>query len=232
MPNEILLFVEIIIVFSMLVLAKKFFGKDGLFAWLGIAPIIANIQVLKCIDLFGISATLGNVLFSSVFLATDMLSEMYSEKDAKKGVAISTASVIFFLMIMQLSLVFMPNKIDVVHNAMNKIFSLSPRVCLASVSMFVLANVVDVKIYDALKRKFKNRKMWLRNNLCTMICNCAENFGFCFLAFYGVYSNADIISIAASTCIIECIVAICDTPFLYLSKTAIMKEKIVEKESW
>ncbi len=229
MPNEILLFVEIIIVFSMLVLAKKFFGKDGLFVWLGIAPIIANIQVLKCIDLFGISATLGNVLFSSVFLATDMLSEMYSKKDAKKGVAISAASVISFLIIMQLSLIFMPNEIDAAHNAMSEIFSLSLRVCLASVSMFVLANVIDVKIYDVLKRKFKGRKMWLRNNLCTMICNCAENFGFCFLAFYGVYSNADIISIAVNTCIIECIVAICDTPFLYLSKSAIMKEKIAEK---
>lgn len=216
--NEALLFVEIIAVFSMMLIFKKMLGKDGLFAWLAIAPIIANIQVIKCIDVFGISATLGNVLFSSVFLATDMLSEIYGKEEAKKGVKTAIVSVLLFIGIMQLSLLFVPNDIDIIDAAMHDMFSLSFRVCAASVSMFALANIIDVLIYDKLKRRFKNRKMWLRNNICTIICNCAENFGFCFIAFYNVYSNADIITIAVNTCIIETIIAICDTPFLYLAK--------------
>ena len=219
MSNEILLFIEIVGVFSVMLLFKKFFGKAGLYAWLGIAPIIANIQVAKCIDLFGINATLGNVLFASVFLATDMLSETYGKKYAKKGVLISFVSVITFLFIMQISLQFVPNDIDIVNASMINLFSLSPKICLASVTMFLIANIIDVNMYEALKKKFGNEKMWLRNNICTIICNCAENFGFTFLAFYGLYSTADIITISIGTCIIETIVALCDTPFLYLSKT-------------
>ena len=67
--NELLLFIEIIIMFSLLLLAKKFFGKEGIFVWIGIASVIANIQVSKCIDIFGISGTLGNVLFASVCIS-------------------------------------------------------------------------------------------------------------------------------------------------------------------
>ena len=65
--NELLFLVEMILVFVMVVLAKKFFGKQGLFIWIAIASILANIQVTKSINIFGISATLGNVLFSSNF---------------------------------------------------------------------------------------------------------------------------------------------------------------------
>jgi len=59
--NEILLFVEIIIVFSLLLLTKKLFKKEGLFLWIGIATVLANIQVSKNVDVFGMTTTLGNV---------------------------------------------------------------------------------------------------------------------------------------------------------------------------
>ena len=55
------------------------------------------------------------------------------------------------------------------------------------------------------------------NNVSTILCNCLENFGFIFLAFVGIYDGATILTIAASTSIVEAIVALCDTPFLYLA---------------
>ena len=216
--NELLLFIEIIIMFSLLLLAKKLFGKEGIFVWIGISSVIANIQVSKCIDIFGISGTLGNVLFASVFLATDILNECYSEKDAKKGVYIGLFSVIIYLISMQLSLLFIASDIDVVHDSMVNLFGLAPRICIASVLMFFISNLLDVKIYSKLKNKFKGKKMWIRNNLSTIICNCLDNFGFVFLAFSFSYSFIDIIEIAISTCFLEIIIALCDTPFLYLSK--------------
>ena len=87
--NEIMLFVEIVLFFSLILLIKKIIGKSGLFAWIGIATVLAEIQVTKCITIFGISATLGNVLFASNFLVTDILRECYTQEDAKKGVLIS-----------------------------------------------------------------------------------------------------------------------------------------------
>lgn len=216
--NEILMFIEIILMFGMLVLAKKFFGKEGIYVWIGMASILANIQVSKCINILGISGTLGNVMFASNFLATDILSECYGEKEAKKGVYIGLFSVIVYLICMQMSLLFIPNEIDVVQEAMLTLFGLAPRICLASVIMFFLANLVDVKLYNFLKIKCKGKKLWFRNNIATIVCNCLENFGFVFLAFLFTYPLIDIIEIAISTCFVEILIALCDTPFLYLAK--------------
>ena len=53
------------------------FGKQGLIAWVAIGTIIANIQVIKTVEIFGISATLGNVMFVSIYLATDILNDIF-----------------------------------------------------------------------------------------------------------------------------------------------------------
>lgn len=216
--NEILLFIEIIVVFSLLLLTKKFFGKNGLFIWIAIATVTAEIQVVKSINIFGLSGTLGNVMFASNFLATDILNELYSREDAKKGVYVGLWAVIIFIIFTQFMLLFKPNEIDMANDSMKVLFGLVPRVSISSITMFFIANMADVYIYSKFKEKFKEKKMWLRNNISTILCNSVENFFFVFFAFVGFYSFKDIMIIALSTTLIEVIIAICDTPFLYLSK--------------
>lgn len=218
--NEFLLLFEAFLMFAFLLCFKKLFGKTGLFIWIGLASVLANVQVTKSVEMFGIDATLGNVLFASVFLATDLLRECYGKEEAKKGVFIGVASIVLFLVYSQLSLLYIPNNIDTSHEAMQALFALSPRVCASSLIMYAVANLLDVYIYDKLHQAFQGRKLWLRNNVSTILCNCLENFGFVFLAFGGVYPLEDVLMIAVSTCVIEIIVALCDTPFLYIGRKA------------
>lgn len=216
--NEMLLFIEIIVIFSMVLIAKKLFGKEGLLLWIGIASILANLELAKAVDMFGLSATLGNILFASNFLATDILSECYGKKYAKKGVYIGVFSIITFLITTQFALLFQPSEIDVVNDAMQTLFTLTPRVCIASLIMYFIANRVDVYLFDKLSQKFNGKKLWLRNNVSTIICNSLENFGLFFLAFYGVFSIKDLIIMGLASSVIEVVIAICDTPFLYIAK--------------
>ena len=53
----------------------RLFGKNGLLAFNVMATLLANIEVLLVVRAFGIEMTLGNVLFASTFLITDILSE-------------------------------------------------------------------------------------------------------------------------------------------------------------
>ena len=212
--NELLLFVEIVVVFSLLLLTKKFFGKNGLFIWIAIATVTAEIQVVKSINIFGLSGTLGNVMFASNFLATDILNELYSKEDAKKGVYVGLWAVIIFIIFTQFTLLFKPNSIDMANESMKVLFGLVPRVSISSITMFFIANMADVYIYSI----FKDKKLWLRNNISTILCNSIENFFFVFFAFVGLYFFKDIMIIALSTTLIEVVIAICDTPFLYMSK--------------
>lgn len=216
--NELLLFVEVIIIFSLLLLMKKFFGKNGVITWVALASVLANIQVAKSVDVFGLSATLGNVLFASTFLATDILSECYGEKYSKKAVFIGLFSIIIYIISTQIALLYIPNSIDIVNEPMKQLFSLAPRICISSVVMYFIANFLDVVLFEKLKKIFNGKKLWLRNNVSTILCNCLENFGFVFLSFIGVYPIQEILTIALTTCVIEIIIALCDTPFLYIAK--------------
>ena len=87
----------------------------------------------------------------------------------------------------------------------------------ASMVMFFISNMLDIKLYNILKEKYPD-KLWLRNNLSTILCNCLENYFFNTLAFIGIFPMSVILSIATTTTVIEIVIAICDTPFLYLSK--------------
>ena len=210
-------FINIIVVFSFVVLIEKIFKKEGLYVWLSIATILANLTVCKMIDVFGFTTSLGNVLFASTFLATDIMSEKYSKEDAKKGIYISLFSGITFIIVTQITLLFIPSADDVVSDAMKTLFNVSIRTTFASMLMFFISNMMDIHIYNYLKVKYPN-KLWFRNNLSTILCNCLENYLFNFLAFVGIFSVPVIISIATTTTIIEIVIALCDTPFLYISK--------------
>ena len=217
-------FINIIVIFSLVVLIEKLFKKEGLYVWLSIATILANLTVCKMIDVFSFTTSLGNVLFASTFLATDIMSEKYSKDDAKKGVYISIFSGISFIIITQLTLLFIPSSEDVVHGAMETLFSISIRTSAASMIMFFISNMLDIQLYNKLKEKYPD-KLWLRNNVSTILCNCLENYFFNTLAFAGIFSFGVIISIATTTTIMEIVIALCDTPFLYLSKLKIKTRK-------
>ena len=83
--------------------------------------------------------------------------------------------------------------------------------------MCYLSNMLDIIVFEKIKNKIPD-KMWIRNNIATIISNCLENYLFTIFAFIGIYDLKTILSIATTTTILEIIIAICDTPFLYLSK--------------
>ena len=215
--NIFLGFINIIVTFTLVVMIEKIFKKDGLIVWINIATILANLTVCKMIDILNYTTSLGNVIFASTFLATDILSEKYSTKDAKKAIYLSIFTSLTFIIITQLTLTFIPSNEDVVQDAMKTLFSINLRTSIASIGMFFIANMLDIYIYNKLKQKIPE-KLWLRNNVATITSNCLENYLFNTLAFIGIFNIPTIISIATTTTIIEIIIAICDTPFLYLSK--------------
>lgn len=216
--NELIIIGEILFIFSSLLICKKFFGKNGIIAWIPIATILANVITAKNANIIGLSTAIGTVMFASTFLATDILSECYSVADAKKAVRMGLFSDIILIISTQIALAYIPSEFDYAHDAMQTLFSLNLQISIASAVMYFVANMADIYIFNKIKVKTNGRMLWLRNNVSTILCNCLENFGFIGIAFAGVYDFRTIITIAVSTSVIEAIVGVCDTPFLYLAK--------------
>ena len=218
MNNNVLLIAEVVTIFGLLLFVKKMFGKEGVIAWVGLATILANVITAKNANIMGFSTAIGTVMFASTFLATDILSECYSEQDAKKAVYLGLFSSALLIISTQIALRYVPSEIDYADGAMQTLFAMNLRISFSSMVMYFIANMADIYIFNKLKEKMNGRQMWLRNNVSTILCNCLENFGFIGLAFWGLYDLQTIMVIAFSTSVIEMIVAILDTPFLYIAK--------------
>lgn len=216
--NNIILFIEIIVIFSTLLLCKKFFKKEGLIAWISVAIVLANIITAKNANIFGLSTAIGTVMFASTFLATDILVECYGKDIATKAVKIGLFANVLLIISTQIALYYTPSEFDYAHDAMKTLFNLNLRISIASMIMYYIANIADIYLFSKIKQKTNGTKLWLRNNISTIVCNCLENFGFIGLAFLGIYDLQTVCIIALSTSIIEVIVAILDTPFLYIAR--------------
>lgn len=216
--NHLYLVIELIVAFGLLLLAKKFFGKAGIMAWIALATVFANIFEAKNMELFGLNLAAGHVMFGSVFLATDMLSEYYGKNVAKKGVWIGLFADIALIACSQICRLYAPSTADSADPAIQRLFTMSLRITAASGIMFFISNWCDVLLFDKIRRLTNGKMLWLRNNVATIVCNCLENFLFYIMAFYPTFSMSQIFSMGLATCLLEIIIGVCDTPFLYLAK--------------
>ena len=231
MLNELLLIGSVVFIFSMALLGYKFFGKVGLFCMSAVATILANIEVLILVNAFGMEQTLGNVLFAVTFLITDILSECEGKKEANKAVWIGMFTSLFFLLLSQGWLLYQPSEGDWAMPAITQIFSNTPRMMIASFSVYAISQLFDVWLYHkwwALTEKksgSKRKFLWLRNNGSTLISQLLNTLLFTLFAFYGTYDAKTLLSIFLSSYVIFIFTSLLDTPVVYLARKISDKRK-------
>lgn len=224
MTNELLLTGSLIFIFSMTLISYRLFGKTGLYCLSAIATILANIEVLLLIDAFGMEQTLGNVLFAATFLITDILSECEGKKEANKAVWIGMFTSLFFLLLSQSWLLYVPGENDWAMGPIREIFSSTPRMLISSFVVYAVSQMFDVWLYHrwwALTEKKtgdRRRFLWLRNNGSTLVSQLLNSLLFTLAAFYGTYDAGTLLSIFASSYVIYIFTSLLDTPVLYLAR--------------
>lgn len=222
--NELLLLGSLIFIFGMALLAYRFFGKTGLYAMSAVATILANVEALLLINAFGMEQTLGNVLFAVTFLITDILSECEGKKAANTAVYIGIFASLFFLLLSQSWLLYLPSENDTMMGAFAVVFGNTPRMILASLVVYAVSQLFDVWLYHKwwafTERRFgdKRRFLWLRNNGSTLISQILNTLLFTLFAFWGVYDATTLFSIFCSSYVIFIFTSLADTPAVYLAR--------------
>jgi len=216
--NELLWIGFALMDLSLVLVLYRFFGKTGLFALIVFNLILCNIQVLKTIELFGMTTTLGNILYASVFLSTDMLSEFHGKKEAKKAVYLGFIILLMAVVYMQLALKFVPAADDFAQPHLEVIFGFLPRIALGSLCAYLVSQLHDVYVFHLLKEKMGERRLWLRNNASTLLSQLLDSSVFCFIALWGLFPFDVWLEILFTTYLFKVIVAVMDTPFLYMAR--------------
>lgn len=219
-----MLILNLIVVYSSVILWYLFLKEKGLYCWTVLATVAANIEVMILVDAFGMQQTLGNILFASTFLVTDILSELYGKKHANTAVNIGILTSVGFIVLSQFWLHFTPAAEDIVYPHIVAVFSNTPRVMIMGLLVYAIVQKVDVWLYHKwwsyTSRKFgSSRKyLWLRNNGSTMLSQLLNTILFTLGAFYGVYDMATLIDIMIFSYVIFFVTSLLDTPFVYLAR--------------
>lgn len=232
MKNELLLIGSVLLIYGAVLVAYRIFGKVGMYIMTVIATILANIEVLMLVDGFGMEQTLGNVMFASTYLVTDILSENEGKKSANKAVWLGVFTSVVMLVFTQYWLLYTPATNDWAREHINAIFSTTPQLLLASFLGYIVSQRFDVWLYHKwwnLTQKItgdSKRFLWLRNNCSTMVSQLVNTIIFTTVAFWNMYDIKTFISIMVSSYVIYIFTSLLDTPVVYIARWMKDNDKI------
>lgn len=235
--NELVWLGYLLFNYTAILLAYRFWGKIGLLIFVPLSVVLANIQVLKMMTLFGIDTTMGNIAFGGVFLVSDILSEIEGKKYARKLVSIGFVTMAFTTIVMNWAIAVNPASIDTIQPHLVAIFGVGSktliRITISSLIAFAISQLFDVWAYQVIRKWRPSYKdIWIRNNVSTIFGQIIDNSIFTILAFsfedgIGV---KELVVIAFSTYFLELFISVMDTPFVYIAALWKKQGKINELE--
>ncbi len=186
--------------------------------------LIAVLQGIKIIELFGLVFPGGYFAASFTYPCTDIVGEVYGRKYARKLVTCGLITMAVALFVIQVDLLLPAASIWKFEQSYNDIFGFSSRLILAGFLAYIAGQYADVYIFSYIRRLTKGKWLFLRNNGSTAISKIFDVLTFNFVGFYGVYELNELIIFSFSAYIFYLVIAILDTPFVYLAVWWIRKK--------
>ncbi len=208
--------------------------KADILTGLFIAGLIsANLLGGKIAKLGPIDFSVGILAFPITFLVTDIIGEVFGKKKAKQVVFIGLISMLFVIILTFIS-IYLPTaeRSYIQHEEFAKMFGISVRFMIASVTAFFLAQMHDIWAFHYWKQKTKGKWLWLRNNASTIVSQAIDSVVFMFIALWHIpvwlakflpfientspkFTAAYIFTLLMPWWILKVVMAIADTPFMY-----------------
>ncbi len=236
MPPEMVWGLLLITCFTTVILLDRLFGYVGLYIYIAVAIISANIQVLKAVkfSIYTDPVALGTILFASTYLASDILSEKYGTKIARQAIWLGFSAFFLFAVLMIITLGFSPLTEQQAGEAMAwalpyhghiaALFTPQMNFLLAGMLAYLVSQMNDIWLFDKLRQKTQRRYLWLRNNVSTLVSSFIDNVVFSVFAWIVLASEplpwqTVIVTYILGTYWLRLIIAVLDTPFIYLACT-------------
>lgn len=229
--QDLLWLLTVAVDLSLTLLLYRLFGKMGLYTIVILNLMLSNLQGPKLIIIFGMETSLGVILYSGIYFATDLLSEKYGRREGQRAVWLGfTASIILIIMI-YISLLFLPSTgpkaefAENIHDAMTTIFSFTPLFVFGSLLAYLLSQSFDVWIFHYLKEKTQGRHLWLRNNLSTLTSQAFDTVLYGLVVWAPIVGFWMALKLAAAKYIFKFFIALIDTIFIYWARTWDVSDK-------
>ena len=219
-----ILYIIIVLSFATIVsvIGKKY-GVEYIIVVFASLVVTANIVASKVVEFGDFVVPAGVIAYSATFLLTDILSEKWGKKHAKKAIWCGFLASIAMVLVVKISVLWTPAVFvegDFL-TAFNLILSSTSRIVLASMTAYLISQYHDILAFDYWKRKTNGKYLWLRNNTSTIVSQFIDSVIFVTIAFYGIMP---IIPLILGQWIVKITIAFIDTPFIYLACKLIDKQ--------
>lgn len=185
-----------------------------------------NILGGKIIPLGPFSVSVAFLIVPWSFLVTDIVEEVYGKKKAKELVTAGVISLIIFLVFILLFVALPPASRFKQNSEYTAIFGTSARIVFASITAFLLSQFHDVWSFWLIKKRTKNKFLWLRTNVSTIVSMIIDTFVFMFLAFYmltPMFTFWFVIQMIIPYLIFKMIWGVASTPLVYIGANWLRK---------
>lgn len=162
--------------------------------------------------------SVGILPYPITFLITDLISEIYGKKRANQVVVTGIFASLFSVLIVYVADIVPAVSDSPINNSVfTNVFGRTILAVGASMTAYLFAQFVDIQIYHFWKRLTKGKHLWLRNNFSTFLSQFVDTFSVVFLlCFFEVLPWYMFKGLLISGFLFKVLIAICDTPFLYL----------------
>jgi len=231
--QELLWFTTLLLDLTATVMLYRLFGKTGLQVAIATAIILANLQGPKLTVIFGVETTLGVIFYSSIFFATDVLSENYGKAEANKAVRMGFAVSVIVLVMMSLALLYLPSDrpntaafSNDIHQAFATILNFTPRFIAGSLLAYIVSQSFDVWAFHRIRLWTGERWLWLRNNLSTMASQVVDTAIYSLVAWWGTVDLVTALKLGAAKYVFKLVIALLDTTFIYWARSMFRRHHV------
>ncbi len=207
-------------------LLYKMFGKMGLYTVVILNVMLSNLQGPKLTVILGMETSLGVILYSGIYFATDLLSEKYGRREGQRAVLLGFVASIIMILVIYISLLFLPSQIPNhaefagnIHDAMTTLFGFTPLFVFGSLFAYLVSQSFDVWIFHYFKKETGGKHLWLRNNVSTLSSQALDTVLYGLVVWAPVVGLEDAFYLAAAKYIFKAIIALIDTVFIYWART-------------
>ena len=158
----------------------------------------------------------GSFAHAFTFPLTDAVAEVWGAKRARMMVYVGTAVYVICTILLFIGVGLPPAEGWEFNDAYRSLFSGAPRIVAGSLLATFCAQLWDVYVFEWVKRKTGPRFLWLRNNISTLGSQLMDTTIFYTVAFYGIIPTDVLPKLILGTYLLKILVALIDTPILYL----------------
>jgi len=222
--QNLLWLLTITIDLSITLILYRLFGKTGLYAIVVLNIMLSNLQGPKLTIIFGLQTSLGLILYSGIYFATDLLSEKYGRREANRAVLLGFVTSVIVIIMMTINLMFLPSTLDKpemarsVHDALELLFNFTPRFVLGSLLAYFVSQSLDVWIFHYVKKQTRGKHLWLRNNLSTILSQGVDTVLYALIVWWGIFDLQTAFELALAKYFFKVLIALYDTPFIYWAR--------------